>query len=45
MLIEARNSLKEISEKLEKYPKKQMKLLNLDIERMIIEKGLDEEED
>ncbi|RLI63609.1 MAG: hypothetical protein DRO88_09430 [Promethearchaeia archaeon] len=45
LLIEARNSLKEISEKLEKYPKKQMKLLNLDIERMIIEKGLDEEED
>ncbi|QEE14532.1 hypothetical protein DSAG12_00345 [Promethearchaeum syntrophicum] len=45
LLIEARNSLKEVSENLEKYPKKEMKLLNLDIERMIIEKGLDEEED
>ena len=45
LLIDARNSLKEVSEKLEKYPKKEMKLLNLDIERLIIEKGLDEEED
>ncbi len=45
LLIDARNSLKEVSEKLEKYPKKEMKLLNLDIERMILEKGLDEEED
>jgi len=45
LLIDARNSLKEISEKLEKYPRKKMKLLNLDIERMIIEKGLDEEEE
>lgn len=44
LLIDARNSLKEVSEKLENYPKKDMKLLNLDIERMIIEKGLDEEE-
>ncbi|MHA1473793.1 MAG: hypothetical protein ACTSQ5_01260 [Promethearchaeota archaeon] len=44
LLIDARNSLKEVSEKLEKYPKKEMKLLNLDIERMIIEKGLDEED-
>ena len=45
LLIDARNSLKEVSEQLEKYPKKEMKILNLDIERMIIEKGLDEEED
>ncbi len=45
LLIGARNSLKEVSEKLEKYPKKEMKLLNLDIERMIIEKGLDEDEE
>ncbi len=45
LLIDARNSLKEVSEKIDKYPKKEMKLLNLDIERMIIEKGLDEEED
>ena len=45
LLIDARNSLKEVSEKLEKYPKKDMKLLNLEIERMIIEKGLDEEEE
>ena len=45
LLIDARNSLKEVSVKLEKYPKKEMKLLNLDIERMIIEKGLDEEEE
>ena len=45
LLIDARNSLKEVSEKLEKYPKKEMKLLNLEIERMIIEKGLDEDEE
>jgi len=45
LLIDARDSLKEVSEKLEKYPKKEIKLLNLDIERMIIEKGLDEEEE
>ena len=45
LLIDARNSLKEVSEKLEKYPKKDMKLLNLEIERMIIEKGLDEDEE
>ncbi len=45
LLIDARNSLKEVSEKMEEYPKKEMKLLNLDIERMILEKGLDEDEE
>lgn len=45
LLVEARNSLKNIAEGIEKYPKKEMKILNLDIERMIVEQGLDEEEE
>jgi hypothetical protein len=44
-LLDSRNSLKEISETIDQYPKKEMKILNLDLERMIIDKGLDEDEE
>jgi len=45
MLMEARNALKAISDKLESYPKKEMKLLNLDVERVVLECAEDECDD
>lgn len=43
LLVTARDELKSISEELEKYSKKDLKLLNLDYERAVLELGLEEE--
>ena len=45
LLVESRNSLKKISDGCNTYSKKELRLLNLDLERMIIEEGWDEEEE
>ncbi|MHA1584955.1 MAG: hypothetical protein ACTSWL_06845 [Promethearchaeota archaeon] len=45
LLVQARNNLKSIRNESMNYPKKEMKLLNLKIDQLIIEEGLDEEED
>ena len=45
LLVDARNALKAIKQGASAYPKKEMKLLNLSIERLIIEEGLDDEDD
>lgn len=45
LLVDARNKLKFIKEELENYEEKTLKILNLDIERMIIDEGLDEDDD
>ncbi len=42
ILVDARNNLKKISDSLSDYNKKELKLLNLKIDRLIIEEGLDE---
>lgn len=42
LLIDARNNLKKINDSLADYSKKELKLLNLKIEQLIIENGLDE---
>jgi hypothetical protein len=42
MMLSARNALKGVSEEIEKYSKKDLKLLNLDLERLIVD--LPEEE-
>ncbi len=44
-LLEARNGLKKVNDMANKYSKRDMKILNLNVERMIIEEGLDEEEE
>ena len=45
LLLEARNALKTIKQGASVYPKKEMKLLNLTIERLIIDEGLDDDDD
>ena len=45
LLIEARNALKRISITMNDYSKKDLKILNLDLERLIIDEGLDDEDD
>lgn len=45
LLIEARNALKQISTTMTDYNKKELKILNLDLERLIIEEGLDDDDD
>ena len=41
LLLDARNALKEISDVSDDYSKKELRLLNLEVERYIIEEGLD----
>lgn len=45
MLLEARNALKVINDKLDEYPKKEMKLLNMDVERAVFELAEEEEDE
>ena len=44
LLVKARNELKFVNEKLDTYDKKALRLLNLDLEKYILEHGLDEAE-
>jgi hypothetical protein len=44
-LMDARNDLKTISDQIDKYDKKQLKLMNLDYERAVLELGEEDEED
>jgi hypothetical protein len=45
LLVGARNDLKGINDQIEKYTKKDLRLLNIDLERLIIDLGIDEEEE
>ncbi len=45
LLIEARNKLKYISAQIDNFDEKDLKILNLDLERLIIEEGLDEDDE
>ncbi len=45
LLIDARNALKQINITMNAYSKKDLKILNLDLERFIIDEGLDDEDD
>ena len=45
LLVDARNELKAIKQGAAVYPKKEMKLLNLTIERLLIEDGFDDDDD